>query len=665
MTEIKALMRIEQRKFRISSIDLVKVEIEQGIFKKVHNDIYSCDIEYDYLIEKYINEGHILPYIPEQDLLRSSKKYYAVEEGRFMLYECKNKIKDGKLSPEKIASQITDNFYIILDEDVEFDNGIEMVHKWRGRIIVNESREFKFDIDARLFANPQDMAKILVGIGGAKVVFDNAKLKDIRNAMLTTSDYVMRKVSQIFGWNSDKVYHTQSSMIIRGVVKKFDGGNVDLSDIGHARHLDMITITNNEFKIVGNSILKDLMNMHERYPIDCLFGFTFLAPISSQIMRSNDWSGGRVGMWIVGGSGCGKTYTSLLFQNFFGDFKGEKSVFTWLGTPYSIQEGGYHFKDAIYMVDDFKIAHFPPSGLNSAVMVLQNYADGTARTRLGQDLNLREGKPIRGSLLITGEDILDEVASVMARYHVVEMDKNTINRDAGRSAYKHRKLYNGFMGRYIAWILEDPKYVDKIVRRIERVKDRFIGNRDSANIDRVAQSFAYNLVGFEMFCQFINKSGFVSLKKSKEMIKIHKKNLLLHIDKNVMGVKAATVSEVFMSTLADLINSGAVRIYNVKPNPPSYGVKDEYIGFDDFDEYLYFWGIPTWNAVNKAVGSGKGLMNSKTNLISELIKKEIMIPGITGNTYPKLLHGKTQVTWRILKSALGYDIEVDEDDEDW
>ena len=135
-----------------------------------------------------------------------------------------------------------------------------------------------------------------------------------------------------------------------------------------------------------------------------------------------------------------------------------------------------------------------------------------------------------------------------------------------------------------------------------------------------------------------------------------------------MDVKEATVSEVFLSTLADLINSGAVKIYDVGPEKPvGHGIKDEYIGFDDFDDYIYFFGTSVWNAVNKAAGSGKGLMHSKSGLISELVKRDIMVPGNSGNTYPKLLYGKTQSTWRILKSALGYNVVgvTDEEIENW
>ena len=74
-------------------------------------------------------------------------------------------------------------------------------------------------------------------------------------------------------------------------------------------------------------------------------------------------------------------------------------------------------------------------------------------------------------------------------------------------------------------------------------------------------------------------------------------------------------------------------------------------------EYLYFFGTPVLNVVTEAVriSTGRGLQNSKMNLMGELVKKGVMMPGNRGNTFPKWLYGKTQITWKIQKSALGYD----------
>lgn len=661
--------------FRISNITPFFQEIRNGTFKKVRDDdtLYTCAEEHNKIAQDYIDNGLLELYIPDVPL-RTSDRRYVIEDGHFMIYESKKKIENGKEVWQEYGRPITDNFYIVIDTNIEFDDGVEKIHKYRGRIIVdNGANEFKFDADSRLFANPQDMAKLLSNVGGAKVIFDNNNLKDIRIATQWTSEYESRKISQVFGWQTNKVYRAQSSMIIRGgVVKLGDGDSeVDLSDIDKACKLDILPITDKEFKAVGKHIVDDLVNVHARYPIDCLFGFTFLAPIASQIVESKKWSGGRIGVWLVGSSQCGKSHTALLFQNFFGGFTGEGSVFGWGGTPYSIQAGGYYFKDAIFMVDDFKVATFSSSGLSTVISILQNYTDGASRTRLDTNMNGSSGKSIKGSLLITGEDLLDDVGSVMNRYHVVRMDDSGMNTPAFSTTKDYVEFYSGFMGRYIAWLLEDNKSVEKLVIRIEKWKVEFMDRYEGTNINRIAQSFAYNLGGFDMFCRFLAKNGFISKEKQTKMVKIHKNNLFLNIDPHIEAAKDATVGEVFMSTLRDLIASGSVKIHvTEKDKPAGYGIRDEYIGFDNSDKYIYFFGKPTLSAVIKMVGVEGRLKNSKTNLVNELVKTGVMVPHIRkdgtkgSNTFNKGFYGNVVATWRILKSALGYEDFASEEDED-
>ena len=664
-------------KFRIYDKSSVFTEINSGVFRKIGDDnVYTCDEEYQTLAEQYMEEGKIQLYTSGPKTLITPPKRYAVEDGRFMVYENKKSINKGVETWNEQGSSITDNFFIVIDEDIEFDDGIEKTHRYRGSIIIDHGAvTFKFDEDSRVFATPQEMSKILSNIGGIDVIFDNYNLKDVRIAMQWTSkDSVKKcKVSQVFGWKGTKMYRSPSSIILVDGVKKVSS-EVDLSDIPRACNLDIKAISDRDFKKVGEHIVSDLLNVHERYSVDCLFGFTFLAPVASQIVTSKKWSGGRIGLWLVGSSGCGKSHTALLFQNFFGDFTGEGSTFAWGGTALSVQDGGYYFKDAVFMVDDFKIAEFGKNEMPNLIKVLQNYTEGTSRTRFNMNLGHAEGgKPIRGSMLITGEDLLDDVASIMTRYHIVQMDDKGMNTSAFKATKDYVDFYSGFMGRYIAWLLNEPKIVDKIVVRIEKWKSELMSQYVGVNVNRIAQSFAYNLVGFETFCKFLAKNGFISMEKQIEMVKIHKNNLFNMIAPNVEDAKEATIGSVFISTLKDLIGSGAVRIHNVGTDKPvAYG-KDEYVGFDDLDEYIYFFGKPVWNAVKKAAGSDGRMMNSKTNLLTELVKRGIMDPRIkkdgtiANNTFNKKFYGSTIATWRIFKSALGQDDEeiIAEDMEEW
>src|SRR5205085_2825568 len=89
---------------------------------------------------------------------------------------------------------------------------------------------------------------------------------------------------------------------------------------------------------------------------------------------------------------------------------------TWSATPNYIQRQGYFFKDALYLVDDFKPEVIPPY---QVVRILQTYADNTARGRLKADATTNVSRPIRGLLVCTGEDVPEHNASAVARSIVV------------------------------------------------------------------------------------------------------------------------------------------------------------------------------------------------------------------------------------------------------
>lgn len=688
MTKLKSKDKEEFTwKFRIYNTSPVFKEINDGTFQKIGDgNVYTCDEEHQDLAQQYITEGKVQLYTSGPKTLIKPSKRYVVEDGRFMMYE--NKMNTNAKNESEVWKEfgrdITENFYIVIDENVEFDDGMTKTHRYRGRVIVNNGiNEFEFDEDAKSFSSNLEMGRVLSDIGGADVIFaDNAK--EVRAAMQSTSEYKSLKVSLIFGWHGNKIYHTPSTIITKDGVISIDNSEVDLSDRPRACNLDILTINDNDFKKVGEHICEDLLNVHDRYVVDCLFGFTFLAPIASKIVGSKKWSGGRIGMWLVGSSGCGKSHTSQLFQCFFGNFAGEGKIFGWGGTSFSVQDGGYYFKDALFLVDDFKIAEFSGYEMPNLIKVLQNYAEGTSRTRYNMNLGHADGgKPIRGSMLITGEDILDDVASIMTRYHVVRIDDTGMNESSYNSTKDYTELYSGFMGRYIAWLLSDPKSVEKIVGRIEKWKSEIIVKYPGININRIAQSFAYNLVGFDTFCRFLEENKFISMEKHIEMAKIHKNNLFSKVDPHIEAAREATVAEVFISTLRDLLNSGSVHIHTVKSDSIDevQDFREEYIGFDASDpDYLYFFGTQVLNAVNAAVrvSTGSPLRNTKTNLTGALIEMEAMEPtrdedgGIKEKTFRKKLYGKTQVTWRISKKVLGYDF-VDlhdkaaefEYDEDW
>jgi hypothetical protein len=127
---------------------------------------------------------------------------------------------------------------------------------------------------------------------------------------------------------------------------------------------------------------------------------------------------------------------------FFGDFPLESASFTtWGATGNFIQRQGYFFKDALYLVDDYKpeLAKFP----QEVVRVLQAYADNTARGRLRSDATANVLRPIRGLLVCTGEDVPEHHASAVARSVIVKVPQQAKNLAAGNRCKAECQNYSG------------------------------------------------------------------------------------------------------------------------------------------------------------------------------------------------------------------------------
>lgn len=110
--------------------------------------------------------------------------HYIVEDGRFVFYGHK---KSNKGIWESVKTKITDNFYIILDEDIIFDEELNQSNRWKGRIIIRNGREIPFDTETSDFFSNGRIMKFLLRFGGSSVIFDNLNANKLRLAIQKTS----------------------------------------------------------------------------------------------------------------------------------------------------------------------------------------------------------------------------------------------------------------------------------------------------------------------------------------------------------------------------------------------------------------------------------------------------------------------------------------------
>src|SRR5262249_2164028 len=159
-----------------------------------------------------------------------------------------------------------------------------------------------------------------------------------------------------------------------------------------------------------------------------------------------------------------------------------------------LQRQGYFFKDAVYLIDDYKPDLIPHGQI---VRILQNYADGTGRGRLKADATTNATRPIRGFLLCTGEDVPEHTASAIARSVIIPVPQQAKDLDLGGQCTDKCCHYSGVTADLIQHLLAKgrPKRFAKMVRALRRFYYRGIAGQQ--NDSRVASNFA--LLGAAFF----------------------------------------------------------------------------------------------------------------------------------------------------------------------
>jgi hypothetical protein len=156
----------------------------------------------------------------------------------------------------------------------------------------------------------------------------------------------------------------------------------------------------------------------------CLM-FPLLAGVYRSVLGPCDF-----GLHTCGITGTFKTETAALFQQHLGAGLDARHLpASWSSTGNALELLAFTAKDALLVVDDFA-----PAGSTSDVQRFNREADrvfraqgnAAGRARLSSDALLRQGKPPRGLILSTGEDI-PRLQSVRARLLVLEFTAGDID----------------------------------------------------------------------------------------------------------------------------------------------------------------------------------------------------------------------------------------------
>jgi hypothetical protein len=443
------------------------------------------------------------------------------------------------------------NFVLAVDEEVVVADGLESERLLTGRVIVGGVTK-PFKVTTAEYASDENLrAAIYAACGVAAQFF--SKPGEVRNAVAALSTPASRTVTTDYGWNAthDAYLVPSGTVTVDGFrhAQPADPVRVDLAAEEHVRRLDLRPLDPDELARVRRHLAEDLLRVHDPRVVLVLFSAVALA-----VVRGRARCVGRFAIWLTGLTGSGKSFLARLFQNFFGHWPTQDSLPGFGSTVNYLERQGYFFRDAIYTIDDYKPNVTPQPQI---IRLLQAYADGTGRGRLRSDATANTTRPIRGLLLLTGEDTVEHTPSALARAVVVTVPNRAKDLDRGLRCEAESVNYPGVTADFIRWVIV-TNGLDRFARRVDELRVRYY--RDAAgdqNDARIAGNFAQLAAAGELMLDYLADVIPDAAELATQFVETH---LVAMRDAALADVAEEQESTTFLRILAELITLGRVRI---------------------------------------------------------------------------------------------------------
>ena len=445
------------------------------------------------------------------------------------------------------------SFIMTLKERLKVSDGITDVDVYKGHIKKN-GFETDFQITHEDFVDERKLTSHIYRLlGPDKLLIDN--ILTVRNAINKDSDTKETIVLKQFGYDKTDedlkypdVYRSPTVLINKDGVHKNDDVVVDLSAEEFASSLDLQILTDDDFNNVKTHIKEELLNLGNYEMTRMALAYTFLGIIFPFL----DGDKTRFSFFVRGESGKGKSYIMAAFQNFYGNFE---SIASWSSTANVLGRIGYFFKDALFLIDDFKKRMFGKQSAESAALtLLQNYADNTARSRMTMTLETAPTYVVRGWVASTGEDTPGGEASNLAR--MIPITFKMVKKDLvrGRKVMQEKHNYSGFTARYIHKAMNiNPIQLNKTL--LDYVSFFYPQVEGQPNDVRVARNIALLATSFKYISKFLwaRREAADELTRFITMMEKQLKSI-------IKEASAELASERFLAVLKELLTSGRVRL---------------------------------------------------------------------------------------------------------
>jgi hypothetical protein len=452
------------------------------------------------------------------------------------------------------------NFYLkiisrslLIDEGITIDQLLDLKINFQDKVGV-------IRLTAKEFNSGNFMSKVWAEVGTGAILYGSKKKLVVATQEISGDNIPIRQVMTSHGFTADNCYLSPSIKIEPKGIAPLEDIELDLSGGNFSKRIGFLHADDNDVKDVATHIYQDFLNLKTPAVMYPLLGHVCLAPFSS--ILTGEMGLKKPALHLEGPSGGGKTMLAALAMSFFGNF--QDHFVSWTSTANAIEREGYFFRDSLFLIDDLKSSVVAPE---TVIRTLQNYVDGHGRARMRSNASLQKQFYIRGLLLSTGEDFVDNMESINGRTIVinVEPDKNTV---AGNRCLKNRELYRCFMPELIQTVICDPDWKNKFQDSVnKKVAEFHTLTKDLPNGLRISLNWALNFSGFSFFVNVIKKFGIIDKKKAEAMLAEYMEIAAWHIQSQSIELVQNDPVVMMFRIMQQKIQAGQVSIINLTGTP--------------------------------------------------------------------------------------------------
>jgi len=359
---------------------------------------------------------------------------------------------------------------------------------------------------------------------------------------------------------------------------------------------------------------------------------------------------------LAGETGVGKTELAAVEQQHYGSgFSARNLPGSWSSTSNANEVLAFIAKDALITIDDYcpvgtrgDLARYN----RDADRLLRGQGNSSGRQRLRADSSLRNGKPPRGLILSTGEDV-PRGKSLRARSLILELAPNSIDWDqmtrcqrAGREG-----LFAEAMAAYLQWLA--PQY-GSIKRKLPGLISKFRAQAErSQQHKRTAEIVANLWVGINYFLKFAVESGAISVSNRSMMKQAAWKALGVAAKKQNLQQAGEDPVRRFVELIGAAIATGRVQLGDLE-NGKSREGKTECVGWTD-TEYVFLDPDLSFAAAQKlASEQGEFITISHKTLWKRMSERGVLAQSETGrNLVRKIIGGRRRSVLALPRAAIG------------